>query len=49
MATKSITVRLNPAQLKRLEDYSSIKYRTKTSVVSQALDEFFLRVGTEIK
>ena len=49
MAEKSVTIRLNPAQIKRLEDYASLMYRSKTSIISQALDQYFANIqATEV-
>ena len=44
MAEKSVTIRLNPAQIKRLEDYASLMYRTKTSIIAEALDQYFRNI-----
>lgn len=44
-----LEITLTPLQVDRLKALSDATYRTKTSIVQQALDELFIKLGTEIK
>lgn len=44
-----LNITLTRLQADRLKTISDAQYRTKTSVISQALDEFFLKMGNVMK
>lgn len=44
-----LEITLTELQADRLKTISDSTYRTKTSIVQQALDDLFIKLGTEIK
>jgi predicted transcriptional regulator len=47
--TVRLEIRLAKLQADRLKTLANSTYRTKTSIISQALDDLFLKLGTEMK